>query len=57
VKIDENERRTVFTRKRPDGGQGIVVRGKAKKKLTCNEAWEKQEKKEKRKMKKAFKDM
>ena len=54
--LDKTKIRTVHTRKGRDGQQIIVVRPNKKKPSTYDQDWADQEKKDKRKIKKAFKN-
>lgn len=54
--LDKSKIRTVHTRTGRDGQQHMVVRPKKKKPSTYDQDWADQEKKDKRKIKKAFKN-
>ena len=56
MKLSDNDKRLVHTRTGHDGQQIIVVRPKKKKPSTYDQDWAGQEKKDKRKIKKAFKN-
>ena len=56
MKLNDNDKRLVHTRTGRAGQQIIVVRPKKKKPSTYDQDWAAQEKKDKRKIKKAFKN-